>query len=107
MGCDCVPYRTLWQGVTDDPNRMNTPIGTRRADYEQDRLPRQKQARRTGGQGPLVLWELSFLHSRYSGQDYRGAVLRGMGEKYGADGTDCPDLELKEPEGDLGPKEQI
>ena len=54
-----------------------------------------------------MLWELSFLHSRYSGQDYRGAVLRGMGEKYGADGTDCPDLELKEPEGDLGPKEQI
>ena len=36
-----------------------------------------------------------------------GRCTQGHGRKYGADGTDCPDRELKEPEGDLVPKEQI
>ena len=25
MGGDCVPYRTLWQGVTDDPKQAEHP----------------------------------------------------------------------------------
>ena len=36
-----------------------------------------------------------------------GRCTQGHGRKYGADGTDCPDRELKELVGDLVPKEQI
>ena len=36
-----------------------------------------------------------------------GRCTQGHGRKYGVDGTDCPDLELKEAAGARGPKEQI